>query len=230
MADFRQLENQAENQVKGQVGVVTARVFARAKNDFYPTPAWCTRALLDEEPFAGASWEPAAGDGAIVDVFKAAGLPVIGTDLVDRGRADIAPGVDFLLPFSAPLAAFDAPNIVTNPPFDLAVAFVDRALQLASRKVAMLLRWNWVASQGLRTDKPCPRVNLLRRADRVLVLGRVNFLPPGGVDLGHGPKHDFCWVIWNKTTPPRPGDDRDGPAITWVDRGRYLSAPAGEVV
>src|SRR5271165_95785 len=35
----------------------------RPNNDFYPTPAYATEALLDSEEFSGIIWEPACGNG-----------------------------------------------------------------------------------------------------------------------------------------------------------------------
>src|ERR1700728_823481 len=43
--------------------------------DFYPTPDWATRALIDNEPFVGRIWEPACGDGTMVKVLRDTGQP-----------------------------------------------------------------------------------------------------------------------------------------------------------
>ncbi len=37
--------------------------------DYYPTPAWATFALMDNEPFRGEVWESACGDGAMSKVI-----------------------------------------------------------------------------------------------------------------------------------------------------------------
>ena len=45
--------------------------------DFYPTPAWATYALIDNERFVGDIWEPACGDGAMSAVLAQTGNTVI---------------------------------------------------------------------------------------------------------------------------------------------------------
>jgi hypothetical protein len=97
--------------------------YKRVQDDFYPTPPRGIESLLRVETFDGPIWEPACGDGAISMVLKAHGYAVESTDLVDRGYGK--PGIDFLMEF-APLA----PNIVTNPPFKLAVLLVRKSLEL----------------------------------------------------------------------------------------------------
>lgn len=105
----------------------------REKDDYYPTPPEATEALLSVEKFSGSVWEPACGEGAISEVFKARGHDVVSTDLVNRGYG--TPQIDFLMEYRSL-----APNIVTNPPFKLALPFINKALDLTSGKVAMLLR------------------------------------------------------------------------------------------
>ena len=168
--------------------------FAREKDDFYPTPDWCVEALLWAVDFPGVTWEPACGDGAILRVFERAGLPVFGSDLIDRGCGVV--GVDFL--GIAPLRAVRPPdaehprNIVTNPPFKHASDFAERALDIATGKVAMLVRFNWIAAKSRRKLLTDPR------CERVLILGRAKMLPPGVEDKGHSPMVDFCWVVWDQ--------------------------------
>ncbi len=87
------------------------------------------------ERFEGQVWDPASGLGRIADAAAKAGLPWICTDLVDRGRGG---GRDFLAERLRPS------NIVTNPPFGIAEKFVAHAIDLAERKVAMLLPVGWL--------------------------------------------------------------------------------------
>lgn len=105
----------------------------REKDDFYPTPPEGTEALLSVERFEGPIWEPACGAGDMSRVLEAAGHTVISTDLVARGYG--TPRIDFLME-QRPLA----PNIVTNPPFKMAEKFARHAVHLATRKVCLLVR------------------------------------------------------------------------------------------
>jgi hypothetical protein len=108
------------------------RVADRDGPDFYPTPAWATRALIDNERFHGEVWECACGDGAMSAVLADAANRVESSDLYDRGYGEI--GHDFLT------TRRRHANIITNPPFHSAEGFVASALQAAERKFALLLR------------------------------------------------------------------------------------------
>src|SRR5690349_25024531 len=76
--------------------------------DFFPTPAWATHALLESERFEHEIWECACGNGAMSRVLHTMGLPVLNSDLYERGYGES--GHDFLT------SARCAENIVTNPP------------------------------------------------------------------------------------------------------------------
>src|SRR5271168_1273626 len=56
--------------------------------DFFPTPAWATYALIDNECFFGDIWESACGDGAMSRVLETTGRTVISTDLYNRGYGE----------------------------------------------------------------------------------------------------------------------------------------------
>jgi len=62
--------------------------------DFFPTPAWATHALIDNEKFPGDVWESACGNGAMSRVLTRASSSVRSSDLYDRGYGEA--GVDFL--------------------------------------------------------------------------------------------------------------------------------------
>jgi hypothetical protein len=68
--------------------------YERQDQEFYPTPAWVTEALLRRVRLPKGVWEPCCGDGAMAQVLEALGHPVVGTDLVDRGYGET--GRDFL--------------------------------------------------------------------------------------------------------------------------------------
>ena len=100
--------------------------------DFYPTPAWATYALIENEQFEGDIWECACGDGSMAEVLGRTGMSVISSDLYDRGFGET--GHDFLT------SNRRATNIITNPPFHSAEGFVAQCLNLAEAKFALLLR------------------------------------------------------------------------------------------
>ena len=98
--------------------------------DFFPTPAWATHALIDNEKFEGDIWECACGNGAMSDVLETRGNRVISSDLISRGYGE--GGVDFLD------ADHRASNIVTNPPYNSAEGFVKAGLESTG---ATELKW-----------------------------------------------------------------------------------------
>lgn len=104
----------------------------RAENDFYPTPTEATHALLQREKFEGLIWEPACGDGAISTILEDYGYEVLSTDLIDRGYGK--GNTDFLT------SDLTAPNIITNPPFSIAEAFLKHSLNQTTGKVAFLCK------------------------------------------------------------------------------------------
>jgi hypothetical protein len=85
--------------------------------DLYETPDVAVEALHGVEQLPHHIWEPCCGPGRIVNVLRAAGHTVIGSDLVDYGDPTHHYGRDFLLEQRAPDGCS---TIVTNPPFKFA--------------------------------------------------------------------------------------------------------------
>lgn len=160
---------------------------SREKDDFYPTPPEATNALLDREQFDGPIWEPACGDGAISEVLKSRGYHVQSTDLVDRGYG--WPRVDFLMEYT-PLA----PNIVTNPPYKNTAEFMKHALNLASGKVAFLLRLaclEGVERGEIYDARPPARIWVFRKR---LVIWR-----NGIATSDSGGMIAMAWFVWDRS-------------------------------
>lgn len=140
--------------------------------DYFPTPAWATHALMENESFTGEIWECACGDGAMSRVLESRGNPVRSSDLFDRGFGK--PGIDFNT------AATPADNIVTNPPYNSAESFVRSGVKLARNKFALLLRLAFLegANRANTIFNECPPA-------RVWVFSeRITFYPAGAVRAG----------------------------------------------
>jgi hypothetical protein len=167
--------------------------------DFYPTPAWATWALVEQESFEGTIWEPACGDGSMSQVLATTGCEIISTDLYDRGFG--VAGEDFLT------SGRVADNIVTNPPYNSAEAFVDKGLQSATRKVALLLRLAFLeGGNRYRTifrDRPPARVWVFSE--------RITFYPKGMVQKGSGTTA-YAWFVWDKASA-------GSPELRWIPPG-----------
>lgn len=187
--------------LRGPLRKRESHLWERDPNDWYVEPEWCSARLFVMEQFVGTIWDPACGMGRILAGARAAGLPAIGTDLIDRGCG--AGGVDFLKLDEHP------PNIVSNPPFSLAEKFVIRALNLTQRKVAMLLPANWV--QGDTRSRWLETTPLAR----VLFITPRPSMPPGTVVAAGGTPGngttDYAWFIWSR-------GHRYAPTIGWLRR------------
>lgn len=121
--------------------------------DFFPTPPWAARAggelIRKLDPDARTLWEPACGQGHMSVPLRELGdargawWNVFASDIEDYGY-----GVkhDFLAPGEALLKPVDW--IVTNPPFKLGAEFAERALEVADRGVALLLRLSFLETEG----------------------------------------------------------------------------------
>lgn len=176
----------------------TNRGAERRPADYYPTPGWCVRRLLERVHLPLGRWlEPGAGQGHII---RAVTLPVdwvacelrpecseplraaVGTS----GRVEIC---DFL---RGDLAArhpepFDV--AIGNPPYGLAMEFIAAALQRA-RTVAFLLRVAFLAS---RERQPFFQQNM----PSVYVLPDRPSFTGTGTDSA-----DYAWFIWRRDSTP----------------------------
>lgn len=120
-------------------------------DDLYETPIEAVRTLLGLESFALNVLEPSVGKGAILRPFEDAGYEVTISDLVDREittkHGECQRVGDFLK--SRPQLAnefFGSADIVTNPPYGVANAYIAHALRAYQpRKMAMLLNLNFLA-------------------------------------------------------------------------------------
>lgn len=155
------------------------------KGDFYPTPAWATEAILDREPLPGTIWEPACGDGSMARVIMARPDRVVhATDLYDRGFGQA--GRDFL---KEPDYTWYG-SIITNPPYSLAQEFVEKACRLATGKVLMLLKLNFlegVARHEMFRRLPPVRIWVFSR--------RIKFPMPSGTGGG---VLAYAWFVWER--------------------------------
>lgn len=195
------------------MGITNRRIAAPEGIDFYPTDdPYATEIFLKYEKFEGAVWECACGDGQMSFVLEDAGLDVLSSDANDHGYGGI---VDFLK------SKFRADNIVTNPPYILAEDFVEHALKLANKKVAMLLRLGF-AEGGDRYDwlySKTPPSRMYIFSSRLTFYKRTvirnHAIRP---ELKKGGTTAYMWLVWQlddksgKTEviwlPPKPRPER----------------------
>jgi hypothetical protein len=167
--------------------------------DFFPTPAWATRALVDVEKFDGEIWECACGNGAMSEVLKTTGCDIYSSDLYNRGYGDS--GVDFLT------ADRQAKNIVTNPPYNSAEGFVKAGLEKAEKKVALLLRLAFLEGAGRNAS-----IFSKNPPSRVWVFSeRITFYPLNAEVKGSGTTA-YAWFVWDS-------DQSSNPELKWLPLG-----------
>ena len=164
---------------------------AERGNDCYETPPEAVHALLKVEKLPKLIWEPCCGSGNISYALLEAGHWVHSSDLYDHGYGDEI-GVDFLSATIDDGAFADA--IVTNPPYQLAQKFVEKALDLQVAKVVMLLRLAFLESER--------RTNILERSGLARVHVFRNRLPMMHRKGWVGPRASsaipFAWYVWER--------------------------------
>jgi hypothetical protein len=167
--------------------------------DFYPTPKWATQVLVDNEVFSGQIWEPACGDGAMAEIFQRNGYETVASDLYDRGYGEA--GVDFTQ------SERQADNIVTNPPFHSAEAFVHAGIRQSKKKFALLLRLAFLESAGRQKT-----IFSVVPPSTVWVFSeRITFYPKGAIRKGSGTTA-YAWFVWDH--------DYSGPTqLKWLPTG-----------
>jgi hypothetical protein len=188
--------------INGARAIMAARQESADSLDFFPTPPFATRALIEHAlPVLGrtdlldmVAWECACGEGHMAEPLAEYFGRVIATDIHDYGYGE-AP-VDFL----SEDTYHDADWCITNPPFgDKTVQFVLRALKLARVGVAMFVRLQWLETRKryelvFRDHPPtlvCPF------AERVpLCKGRWD--PDGSTATA------YIWLVWIQGEAPRP--------------------------
>lgn len=182
----------------------------RAGNDFYATPIPATISLLAREEFTGRILEPACGQGHIIKAIKQwnPAADVCGIDIVRR--ADIfdlgSMGEGDFLSFGFREGEYE--NVITNPPFSLAQQFIEKALYVASEKIAIFCKIQLLEGQSRR--KMFENTNL----KTVYVFSkRVSPLNDGRETDERGRPWAstmcFAWFVWDKRYS---GD----PVIKWI--------------
>jgi hypothetical protein len=154
-------------------------------SDPFNTPPEAIEALLNVEEFPGGVWEPACGCGNISKVLIAHRYPVTSTDLYDYGYG--VPGIDFLRTTKRLRS-----SIVTNPPYSLTREFMEHAMDLRIKKLALLMRLQYLEG-GWRA-----RFYQSSHLTRVWVFSyRIGFAIKGA-DVPVRKMIAYAWYIWER--------------------------------
>lgn len=179
-----------------------SRKLAKGSLEYFPTPPWATRAVINELLINGLYLDlrskrvrdPCAGGGHMAHALRDTFASVDVSDVADWG---INPEIrDFLEETPARLIedGHQRPEwVFINPPFEQAVNFVHRAFEIATEGVAMFCRLGWLSSQN-RYDRifgsmgpayVCPF------SERVALI-------EGAWDPEASSATDYAWYIWIK--------------------------------
>lgn len=169
----------------------TGRGGERHPDDFYATPAWAVRSILPHLDLTGSILEPSAGDGAIVKVLLGAGVSpaCIRAVELDAERAAVVPCrtecADFLGRFPAE-PVYQPDLILGNPPFSLALEFIEEALRVAGGRgtVCFILRLAFLESQKRAAFHRAHPADLFVLPRRPSFTGK-------GVDSAA-----YAWFVW----------------------------------
>lgn len=202
--------------------VMQQRHEAHDSLDFFPTPPWATRALMTHVPDVALDlriegsldiaprsvWEPACGEGHMAEVLLESFDLLHASDVFDYGRgyavgSFVGEGAD------RAECPFTPDWVITNPPFNLAEAFLARALAEARRGVALLLRMAWLESEGRyeRVFRRMPPSTIALFVERVP-------MHKGRWDPAGSSATAYCWLVWRHGTPT------DTTRTIWIPPGQ----------
>jgi hypothetical protein len=161
----------------------TNRGAKRNENDFYATPEWCVDLISDEIDWKDIFrfYEPCKGDGAIYNKIN---MPE------DKKHFDeISEGKDYLVGEKRRVDL-----IVTNPPFSLALEFLEKSMG-HSVNIAFLLRLNFLGSQRRK-----PFWEKYGTPSRLFVLSKRPSFAGRGTDAT-----EYAWFCWGDSFKRNPG-------------------------
>jgi len=169
----------------------------REVNDFYPTPASTTHALMKREKFTGSIWECASGSGSMSKVLEQYSSDVISSDIRRGANVYGNKRVNFLT------TKRKVGNIITNPPYSHAKEFIEHALKCADNKVAMLLKLVFlegVTRYDLFTKTPLKTVYVFCKRQKITIRGE---------PMKNSSMIAYAWFVWDKEYTGKP-------TIEWI--------------
>lgn len=206
---------------------------ARRPQDFYRTPDYCTKILIQEENLTGVIYDPSVGDGAITDAIyyscsnnilasdlyhsvpiKKEDVSLIGVDLSNLIDEELlnyfywkpipqyaVGGVDFLNTIqvsdfldNSKVYIPSPENIVTNPPFNIGDKYIIQARKIATQKVCLFMKLNFIAGVNRYNKIYNKESNKTFPLKKILIFPkRITF--PG---YNHSTTLEMAWFIWDR--------------------------------
>jgi hypothetical protein len=168
------------------------------EDDFYVTPSWCVCRLLEAWKPPGGTWlEPSAGNGAIIRAALSVRSDVsfVAVELREEERAGLGLIAKTTIgDFLKTEGSGHCSVVIGNPPFSLAMEFIEKARKVAPEaEVCMLLRLNFVGSE---TRSPFMRAH---PPDLYLLPNRPSFTG------GKTDSIEYAWFVWPSREPRSSG-------------------------
>ena len=156
----------------------------RNKHDYYSTPPYVMKALVDTINLNGLILDPCCGKGEMGKFFKSLKYKVVEIDInADNHGYGVK---DDFLNFTSPVD-----NIVANPPFSHALEFIEHSLRLARKKVCMVTRLAFLETSKRHTKlfKVHPPATIILFSKRIDFRDNNNLFGGGFASV---------WVIWDQ--------------------------------
>ena len=190
--------------------VMQRRVEPHDSLDDYPTPPWATRAFVEHVlmPHAHAQrgdkvLEPCCNRGCMA-VPLAEYFEVSTSDIHHYGWPGQQEVRDFLMEFAEDSAPGNQPDwVIANPPFRLALDFIEKGLRMSRRGVAVLVRVAFGEGVG-RYDR------IFRDRPPTVIAFYVERVPMvrGRFDPDASTASAYFWMVW--------AHDRDRLPPVWI--------------
>jgi hypothetical protein len=171
------------------LGASNHSMIDRAHGDFYATAPEAIVRLYKNGSLPAtttAVWEPACGAGHISRTLSDLGYPVISSDLYDRGYG--LANIDFLTTKHK-----QADCIITNPPYKLALPFIEHGMALGVKLQYHFLKLTFLESKSRRAFfNRYPPKNVLVFSERITVAR--NGEPE---EFAKGSAVCYAWFMWD---------------------------------
>lgn len=137
----------------------------REQNDFYATDSFAVIKMAEKFKEIGLSnnlWECACGKGHLSKPLTELGYDVLSTDLIDRGYGKVENFLTSSREWNG--------DIITNPPFKDAIAFVKKSMELlhSGKKAVFLLKIQFLETEKrAELFKQCGLKQVIINSDRI---------------------------------------------------------------
>jgi hypothetical protein len=178
---------------KDNYAVTAKRLSPTDGLDDFPTPPWATRALIEhvigpKRVYGQMCWDPACNRGYMVKALEEYFDIVVESDIYDYNNEGREPN-DFLEIYGN--KSHGIHWIITNPPFNKAQQFIEKAQTIATDGVAMLVRTSFL--EGIMRHNTLFLTNppdvVAQFAERVpMVRGRC--------DRKASTATAYAWLVW----------------------------------